>query len=174
MHEEAVEEIERCEHIFPSDHFRKVLLALAHVHAGRENEALRLLEEVKGAEPGEFLPMGLIASTYADLGDVERALEWAERVCETHSSQVIGILADQSLVKLRSRPRTKRHNADQSFSNDLGRSPDGLARQLPTFKATRRGRELARAVLIEGNPRRSRRFAERAVQPRINSQDEPA
>jgi len=104
-HDEAVAEIERYGDAAPNEHFKKVLLAHAYAHAGRDSEARTLLEEVKRAEPGEFLPRGLIASTYADLGDIDRALESAESVIETRSSQVLGLLGERSLAKLRSHPR---------------------------------------------------------------------
>ncbi len=78
-------------------------MTLAQVYAGarRGEDALRILEEVRGSA---IYPQS-VAYVYAALGDADAAFEWMEKAFERRSLQVTWIRAHPSFDPLRSDPR---------------------------------------------------------------------
>ena len=61
------------------DHQLAVDIAGYHAMLGQLDQGLEILEEVVAAEPTSPILLSLIAETYEDLGERDRALEWIDR-----------------------------------------------------------------------------------------------
>jgi hypothetical protein len=78
-----------------------VTLAQVYAGAGRREDALRILEEVRGAA---INPLS-VAYVYAALGEADAAFEWLEKGYERRQLTVPWIRLVPSLDPLRSDPR---------------------------------------------------------------------
>ncbi len=76
-------------------------LALAYAGEGRREDALRILEEVRGS--ALYAPN--VASVYAVLGETDTAFEWLEKAYEGRSLELTLIRVEPGLDPLRSDPR---------------------------------------------------------------------
>ena len=76
-------------------------LALAYAGARRREDALRILEEVRGSA---MYPVG-VAYVYAALGEADAAFEWLEKAYERRSMSLTWIRSHPSADSLRSDPR---------------------------------------------------------------------
>jgi serine/threonine-protein kinase len=63
----------------PDDLELAVSIAGYHAMLGQHDQGMGVLDEVVAAGPSSPILMSLIAETYEDLGDRERAIEWVER-----------------------------------------------------------------------------------------------
>ena len=100
MHQDAVKVAERLARIDPQSR-GMATLALAYAGAGRREDALRILEEVRGFA---INPLNM-AYVYAALQEADAAFEWLEQAYERRSLQVVLIRDDPLLDPLRSDPR---------------------------------------------------------------------
>ncbi len=100
MHEEAVEVAERRARTEESS-WSLVTLAEVYAGAGRREDALRILEEVRGSA---IDPLN-VAYAYAALGEADAAFEWMEKAYERRSFPLTQIRVSPSLDPLRSDPR---------------------------------------------------------------------
>ncbi len=100
MHKEAVEVAER---LTRTDRASRSMAALAEAHAGarRSDDALRILEEVRGSA---IHPVN-VARVYAALGDADAAFEWLEKAYERRSLGVTLMRVEPGLDPLRADPR---------------------------------------------------------------------
>ncbi len=82
-------------------------LAYAYVKAGRVKEARDLLSELLNMRQTSKEPRAatVIAGIYANLGEIDKALEWLESAYEEHSGYLISINDDFTFDNLRSEPR---------------------------------------------------------------------
>ncbi len=78
-----------------------VTLAQVYAGAGRREDALRILEEVRGSA---IYPLG-VAYVYAALEEADAAFEWLEKAYERRQYTLVWIRFDPSLDPLRSDPR---------------------------------------------------------------------
>ncbi len=76
-------------------------LAQAYAGAGRREDALRILEEVRGSAIDPLL----VARVYAALGDADAAFEWLEKAYEGRSVGVTWIRDQRLFDPLRPDPR---------------------------------------------------------------------
>jgi TolB-like protein/tetratricopeptide (TPR) repeat protein len=60
-------------------------LAVTYAKAGRKDDARRVIETLEAYRRDHYYPVELIAVAYANVGDMDRAFEWMNRVFETRS-----------------------------------------------------------------------------------------
>ncbi|MGD8869589.1 MAG: tetratricopeptide repeat protein [Gemmatimonadales bacterium] len=93
--------LRRALEVRPEYPFNTTALAWAYAHAGRRDDALRLVDQV---EPqGQMLKE--LAIVYAELGEMERAFEYLERAYAEDPGSLSYINADPTAGALRSDPR---------------------------------------------------------------------
>ena len=78
-----------------------VTLAQAYAAAGRREDALRIVEEVRGSA---FYPLG-VAYVYAALGELDAAFEWLEKAMERRQLTVTWIRVTPGADPIRGDPR---------------------------------------------------------------------
>ncbi len=80
-------------------------LANASAAAGRRDEALAVLEELKGRRDRQYVSPWGLASIYLKLGERGPALEWLERAYDEHDSTLVWIKVHPRFDTLRAEPR---------------------------------------------------------------------
>ncbi|MCG3159880.1 MAG: Serine/threonine-protein kinase PknD [Acidobacteria bacterium] len=80
-------------------------LGYIYAHAGRRDEALKLLRELKARAGRERVSPYSFTRIYVGLGDKEQALAWLRKGYEEQSDHLLFIGADPMLDPLRSDPR---------------------------------------------------------------------
>jgi tetratricopeptide (TPR) repeat protein len=91
----------------PRIRYPRELARIGYVYAvaGKRDEAIKILEEVK-ALSGERYNLGThIAAIYAALGNKDQALAWLEKACDEHEQGVVDLKVDPRFDTLRSHPR---------------------------------------------------------------------
>ncbi len=103
-HEEALAEMLE---VRPRIRYPRELARIGYVYAvaGKRDEAINILEEMKGLA-GERHNLGThIAAIYAALGNKDEALAWLKRACDEHEQGVVDLKVDPRFDALRSDPR---------------------------------------------------------------------
>ena len=93
----------------PRIRYPRELARIGYVYAvaGKRNEAIKILEEMK-ALTSERSSLGThIAAIYAALGNKDEALAWLNRACDEHEQGVVDLKIDPRYDTLRSDPRFK-------------------------------------------------------------------
>jgi serine/threonine protein kinase/tetratricopeptide (TPR) repeat protein len=80
-------------------------LAQTYALAGRRDEAIKILNELKARSKQEYVSPNLFAYIYAGLGDKDQAFAWLEKAYEERSDLVGGLKVGRQLDPLRSDPR---------------------------------------------------------------------
>ena len=80
-------------------------LANASAAAGRRDEALAVLEELKRRRDRQYVSPWGLASIYACLGERDSALEWLERAYDEHDSTLVWLKVHPRFDALRVEPR---------------------------------------------------------------------
>jgi TolB-like protein/DNA-binding winged helix-turn-helix (wHTH) protein/Flp pilus assembly protein TadD len=80
-------------------------LIVAHAHAGRRSDALRLLAELKRRKQSGYVPAGAFVTAYIGLGDNEEAFEWLERAYKERCGLLQLVKVHPLLDPLRGDPR---------------------------------------------------------------------
>jgi serine/threonine-protein kinase len=91
----------------PRIRYPRELARIGYVYAvaGKRDEAIKILEEMK-ALTGERYNLGThIAGIYAALGNKDEALAWLKRACDEHEQGVVDLKVDPRLDTLRADPR---------------------------------------------------------------------
>jgi len=91
----------------PRIRYPRELARIGYVYAvaGKRDEAIKILEEMKGLT-GERYNLGThIAAIYAALGNKDEALAWLKRACDEHEQGVVDLKVDPRFDTLRSDPR---------------------------------------------------------------------
>jgi serine/threonine-protein kinase len=83
------------------------ILVRAYAHAGRREEALRLLDELKQRQRSTYVPTAAFVNAYLGLGDNEQALAWLERAYLEQSNILQLIKVHPYFDPLREDPRFK-------------------------------------------------------------------
>jgi len=83
------------------------VLVRAYAHAGRREEALRLLDELKRRQRTTYVPTAAFVNAYLGLGDNEQALAWLERAYQEQSNILQLIKVHPYFDPLREDPRFK-------------------------------------------------------------------
>lgn len=91
----------------PRIRYPRELARIGYVYAvaGKRDEAVKILEEMKGLT-GERYNLGThIAAIYAALGKKDQAFAWLEKACDGHEHGVVDLKVDPRFDTLRSHPR---------------------------------------------------------------------
>src|SRR5712691_11723121 len=106
MYQQAVAELQKALVFNAREPFVLGVLAHAYARAGRREDALKLVGELKRieAERGS-IPTFSIIWAYAGLGDKEQAFAWLEKSYEEHRDRMVWLNVDPLLDPLRSDPR---------------------------------------------------------------------
>ncbi|MCK4931221.1 MAG: tetratricopeptide repeat protein, partial [Candidatus Aminicenantes bacterium] len=107
MHKEAEKEFQRA--ITLSGGFTKDLEALAHTYAmaGKREEAIEIVGELRELFKRERASPYGIASIYAALGEKDKAFEWLEKAYEIIDSKIPYLKVDPLFDNIRTDPRFK-------------------------------------------------------------------
>ena len=81
------------------------VLVRAYAHAGRREEGLRLLDELKRRQRTTYVPTAAFVNAYLGLGDNEQALAWLERAYQEQSNILQLIKVHPYFDPLRGDPR---------------------------------------------------------------------
>ena len=81
------------------------LLIRAFAHAGRRNDALRLLRELKGRRRAGYVPAAAFVDSYLGLGDTDQAFDWFELAYREQSFSLQFLKVSPFLDPIRSDPR---------------------------------------------------------------------
>ena len=102
--------------------FGKIGLAFVYARSGRQDEARRLIAEVKSQfrsrEAFFELPLQL-ASTYAALGEKDEAFVWLERAIETRRARRYDLRYSRALTTLKEDPRFEQILSRHEFTKSL-------------------------------------------------------
>ncbi len=105
MYREAIAELSRARPIAQGWHFIEAELACAYALAGRRDEALKILNELKDRAARNWIDPMAIAFVYIELGDQDQAFVWLDKAREERSSWMIWLKVEPKLDPLRSDPR---------------------------------------------------------------------
>jgi pentatricopeptide repeat protein len=83
------------------------VLIRAYAHAGRREDALRLLSELKMRRNSGFVPAGAFVNAYLGLGDNEQAFVWLEKAYAEHSNILQFLKTHPYFDPIRNDPRFK-------------------------------------------------------------------
>ena len=104
-YDEAVGEMQKAAELLGSDSF-KGQLGYVYAVAGRRDEALRILAELKEAARGRYVPGGQVMWVYVGLGDKDRAFEYLEKGFKGAGPGLpLSLRADPKFDRMRSDPR---------------------------------------------------------------------
>jgi TolB-like protein/Tfp pilus assembly protein PilF len=81
------------------------VMVRAYAHAGRRNDALRLVAELKRRKQASYVPAAAFVNAYLGLGDKEQAFVWLDRAAEEHSNIVQYLKVHPFFDPLRNDPR---------------------------------------------------------------------
>ena len=81
------------------------VLIRAYAHAGRREDALRLLAQVQGRRKTGYVPAATFVNAYLGLGDTEQAFAWLERAYKEQSNIILFLKVHPFFDPIRSDPR---------------------------------------------------------------------
>ena len=103
---QAIVELQKALTLNPREPFVLGALAHAYARAGRREEALKLVGELKRIETERGqIPLFAIVWAYAGLGDKEQAFAWLEKGYQERRDRMVQLNVDPLLEPLRSDPR---------------------------------------------------------------------
>ena len=73
--------------------------------SGQEDEARALLAELEDRSAREWIPPMAISLIYANLGEIDRALDWLERSYDARGFWLVALRTDPAFDPMRSNPR---------------------------------------------------------------------
>jgi tetratricopeptide (TPR) repeat protein len=105
MYPEAIAALKRC--VVRSGRAPLLLASLASVYglAGRNREAVKLIDELKERSRQHHISDSLFAEAYIGLGEKDEAMAWLERAYEEHDQWMVYIKAYPGWDALRSESR---------------------------------------------------------------------
>jgi TolB-like protein/Flp pilus assembly protein TadD len=105
--QEAIEHLEKAEGSLPSTRPPPLLGLLGHAYAqaGRQGNALRILEELKSRAGTEYVPSSALAVVYLGLGQEEKSLDLLECAHEERDPSLVFLKVGREYDPLRSHPR---------------------------------------------------------------------
>lgn len=100
-HEQAITALQKAWELDPGDAYNTAALAWAHARAGKRDEALTLLADV----PAQGAMLKEIAIVYGELGELDLAFEYLNRLAEEDPGMFGELRVDPSADVLRADPR---------------------------------------------------------------------
>src|SRR5712692_7378233 len=89
MYPEAIAEFEEAVRLSGRSIYTIASLGHAYAVSGRREEAMRLIEELKGWSERGYDPLVMIALVHAGLGQNDEAMRWLEKAYQAHSARLI-------------------------------------------------------------------------------------
>jgi tetratricopeptide (TPR) repeat protein len=80
-------------------------IGYVYAAAGKKDEAIKILDEMKRSSSERYDLGSYIASIYAALGNKEQAFAWLEKALDDRDNAVVDLKADPRFDALRSDPR---------------------------------------------------------------------
>jgi Tfp pilus assembly protein PilF len=80
-------------------------LGSTYAIAEKDNEAKRIIEELKEISNKHYVSSYMIATVYASLGENDKAFEWLEKACEERYEGMVYIKTHPNLNPIRTDPR---------------------------------------------------------------------
>ena len=105
MYTESIAEINKALTLSGRDAFMLALLGYVYGLAGRQEDAMKMLDEVMEQSEQRYVSPYAIALIYTGLDDKEQALHWLEKSVQEHSAIIGWLGVDPLLDSLRSDPR---------------------------------------------------------------------
>jgi eukaryotic-like serine/threonine-protein kinase len=102
---EALQAFRQCERLEPHDIYNKYNFALAHAWMGEHERAEEYLGQIVNHTEKTYFPLYHLAILYAQLGQIDRAMECLEKAYQKHDIFLVGARSDPYLDPLRSDPR---------------------------------------------------------------------
>jgi serine/threonine-protein kinase len=102
-HEKAIKALEEAQKLNPDSFYNTTGLAWAHARAGNRDEAVEWLDRIPDDLLGSFFPE--IAIVYGEMGDLDRAYGYLERVAQDDPLTLSALLGDPTADSLRADPR---------------------------------------------------------------------
>src|SRR5262249_36961143 len=128
MHNEAIAEYLKLSEQQGFRLYGKLGLAFVYARSGRQDEARRLIREVKSQFTSEeaFFDLPLqIASTYAVLGEKDEAFAWLEKALESLRARRFDLRYNRQLNTLKHDPRyeqiLRRHEFTKALVSELSK-----------------------------------------------------
>ena len=103
--DKGIAEIERAAVISPTHSLWLAQLGEAYALAGRRENALDVLAQLKDLATREYVPSYHFAYVYAGLGDADRAIDLLEQAYAQRAAAIYGVKASFLFAPLRSHPR---------------------------------------------------------------------
>ncbi len=105
MYDEAIAEFKKAISLSGGDHDPSGQLGYVYAISGKQNEARKLLDELKEISKKEYITPPAIAVLYTGLGERDPAFEWLERGLRERSPDMLGIKTNPLFNSLHSDPR---------------------------------------------------------------------
>ena len=105
--EEAIAVLERAVAVSDRAPGNLAVLAVVYSQAGRREDALRVLAELKNRQRTGYVPAGAFVLTYSGLGDREQTISWLEQAYKEHSLILLFLRVHPIFDFLRDDPRFK-------------------------------------------------------------------
>jgi TolB-like protein/Tfp pilus assembly protein PilF len=105
LYNEAILELQKAVVGWGGEVFATAALAHAYAAAGKESEALEVLDRLRARAKKEYVSAYEVATVYAGLGDQGRAFEWLEKAYEERSNSLVRFRMDPRIWSLRSDAR---------------------------------------------------------------------
>lgn len=105
MYKEAIAEIQEAINLSGGSVIWQATLGHLYARAGRRDDAIKILNELKSRSKREFVPSQAFIWIYAALGDKDQAFAWLEKAYEERSDVMTVLKEERAFDPLRSDPR---------------------------------------------------------------------
>ena len=105
LYEEALKEFQNALDLSADDPIVLALVAHTSALAGRKEEAMRALDDLKARPKDRYVPSYSLAIVYLGLGERDQSLHWLQQAYETRDSYLSSLNVDWIFDPLRSDPR---------------------------------------------------------------------
>jgi TolB-like protein/Flp pilus assembly protein TadD len=105
MYKEAIAEIQEAINLSGGSVIWEATLGHLYARAGRRDDAIKILNELKSRSKREFVPSQAFIWIYAALGDKDQAFAWLEKAYEERSDVMTVLEEERAFDPLRSDPR---------------------------------------------------------------------
>jgi tetratricopeptide (TPR) repeat protein len=105
MYKEAIAEIQEAINLSGGSVIWQATLGHLYARAGRRDDAIKILNELRSRSKREFVPSQAFIWIYAALGDKDQAFHWLEKAYEERSDVMTVLKEERAFDPLRSDPR---------------------------------------------------------------------
>jgi len=105
MYEEAITEFQKAINLSGDSSHIRAELGHAYAIAGKGEEALKIIDELKGPSQKTYISPYDVAAIYVGLGQKDQAFDWLQKAYEERSDWLRYLKVDPRLDPLRSDPR---------------------------------------------------------------------